>query len=180
MLIRCLCKKAYHIYPLCKTGINVTSLSLRPHPDRHASSCGLLVFWNFFRRTERIHVMPRLSSLWWFESSEPPQSGNLSQWYLNAWLSNSAVFSLWSTLRKFESLSSCFITLSTSYIFYPTWCILKFHVFSFSLNIWHNVIIFCTFDFIDGFVINSEFIASSFKIAKDLLANINCPMKLLQ
>lgn len=95
MLIRCLCKKAYHIYPLCKTGINVISLSLsslRPHPDRHASSCGLLVFWNFFRRTERIYVMPRLSSLCWFESSEPPQSGNLSQWYLNAWCRNLAIF----------------------------------------------------------------------------------------
>lgn len=36
----------------------------------------------------------------------------------------------------------------------------------------HNVIIFCTFDFNDGFVINSEFIASSFKSPKDLLANM--------
>lgn len=134
MLIRCLCKKAYHIYPLCKTGINVISLSLsslRPHPDRHASSCGLLVFWNFFRRTERIYVMPRLSSLCWFESSEPTQSGNFIQCYINAWCRNLAIFSLWSTWGKFESLSSCFITLSTSYIFYPPLVFWSFMFFPF-------------------------------------------------
>lgn len=170
MLIRCLCKKAYHIYPLCKTGINVISLSPFSVPIqidtlRCAVFRGLLVFWNFFRRTERIHVMPRLSSLCWFESSEPTQSGNLSQWYLNAWFRNLAIFSLRSSWGKFKSLS--YNVVNFVYFFIPPG-ILKFHVFSFSLNFRHDVIIFCTFDFIDGFVINSESIASSFKSPKDV------------
>lgn len=139
MLIRCLCKKAYHIYPLCKTGINVISRSLSPlSVPIQIDTLRRAFCWCFGTSSvEQKGSMSCLafSSLCWFESSEPPQSGNFIQCYINAWLRNLAVCSLRSTWGKFESLSSCFITLSTSYIFYPTWyfevsCFFLFFEFS--------------------------------------------------